>query len=547
LREVTAETEAELTRRWKNAEKEASLLPEAQAQCHRLKESLYIAEAQVEELKQPLKELNDELEENHGETEKQLQSEITLKDNQIRDLVKKTEGLEEHVGDYGNTILQFRELVAHLQGDLDHLRQKEETMNGGLGSQSQAMLSLNLQLQSTAMKAQAKAIDLELRKLDALQANDNLILVQPYLPDGFFKTENDSIQCMLMFKRLAFKADLMNKHLEQQYSITEKIAQNNIPPELVSVCEMRQKLTWFGDMAKRFISFIASCSEEVFGKMGQVYHDLISTERRLNNWVELLRKEELKESDCIVDLQRAIAQMDHLTETYLTGSNLDIVERYYASTRALDLNSDRMVVNLSWVASLFAVNEDGVRLVDTDDIQYQIVQTVSNLSVQAKTCKNTTRKILRKLDEVSSQGSIVKQERYAQYSKVCDASKKLGDFSYEIVQRIKQYAKDRREGVKTESIHQTIHNVTDLTLGISETAMWDGCRKLLAGLLQDVSTLTENIMDPDILVKVANPEKVWVKRANSMKAEVVVNTDAEQKAQSLSDQVLNLIKDAKQK
>jgi hypothetical protein len=40
------------------------------------------------------------------------------------------------------------------------------------------MLNLNFQLQSTVMKAQAKQIDLELRKLDANQASDNLAFVQ---------------------------------------------------------------------------------------------------------------------------------------------------------------------------------------------------------------------------------------------------------------------------------------------------------------------------------------------------------------------------------
>src|SRR5690606_33155859 len=104
----------------------------------------------------------------------------------------------------------------------------------------------------------------ELRKLDALQANDNLQLVQPYLPDSFFRTENDSIQCLLMFKRLAFKSDLMAKHLEQQYSISEKIIQNSIPTELGPVCEVRQKLAWFGDLAKRFISYIEGCPVDVF-------------------------------------------------------------------------------------------------------------------------------------------------------------------------------------------------------------------------------------------------------------------------------------------
>ena len=406
-------------------------MQEVQAQNDRLKECLDLAEGQIEDLKQrlddaidaedtieqlseknitlgekieemqsaiddleALKELNDELEENHSETEKQLQAEITIKDSQLRDQLRKIETLEENIGDYENTILKFRELVAHLQGELEQLRQREESKaTGGSGVQSQAMLSLIMQLETTAMKAQAKAIDLELRKLDATQATDNLMLVQPFLPDGFFRTENDSIQCLLLFKRLSFKAELMNKHLEQQYSITEKISQNAVPTELVQVCEVRQKLTWFGDLAKRFVSYIEGCPVDVFAKMGQVYHDLLGTERRLNTWVELLRKEELKELDCIVDLQRAIAQMDHLTETYLINTKLDLVDRYQGAAHALELNYDRVFVNLSSIAALFKSSEDGVRLTDTDEIQYQLIHTITSLGSQAKTGKSTTRQV----------------------------------------------------------------------------------------------------------------------------------------------------------
>ncbi|KAF9135819.1 hypothetical protein BGW39_011408 [Mortierella sp. 14UC] len=585
LRDMTSEQEAEMTRKLKNLEKEASMVQEVQLHNEKLRESLELAENQIEDLKQrldeslgaedmieqltdknmslgekieemqsaiddleALKELNDELEENHSETEKQLQAEINMKDGQLRDQFKRIETLEENIGDYENTILQFRELVAHLQSDLESLRQKQESANGGgLGSQSQAMLSLNLQLQSTAMKAQAKAIDLELRKLDALQANDNLMLVQPYLPDGFFRTENDSIQCLLLFKRLAYKAELMNKHLEQQYSISDKIAQNHIPSDLAPICEVRQKLAWFGDLAKRFVSYIEGCPVEVFVKMGQVYHDLVGTERRLNAWVELLRKEELKESDCVVDLHRAIAQLDHLADTFLTGTKLDLVDRYQGATRALDLNFDRVFVNLSAVGTLFKTNEDGVRLVDTDDIQYQIVQSVANMCLQAKSGKATTRKILRKMDELTSQASVIKPECFAQYNNACTASTKLGEFTHEARKRILEYARARREGVKTESIHQTIFSVTDSHLGINETGMWDGCRKMLTGLLQDISALAEGIMDSDIAIKVAKPDRVWIKRAKDLKAEVVVNVDAEQKAQSLQDQVLKLVKEAKLK
>ncbi|KAF9123178.1 hypothetical protein BG015_005368, partial [Linnemannia schmuckeri] len=454
-----------------------------------------------------LKELNDELEENHSETEKQLQAEINMKDGQLRDQFKKIETLEENIGDYENTILQFRELVAHLQNDLESLRQKQESANGGVSGHVEPQPPVTVDRDEGSGEGYRSR---------APQANDNLMLVQPYLPDGFFRTENDSIQSLLLFKRLAFKAELMNKHLEQQYSISDKIAQNHIPSDLVPICEIRQKLAWFGDLAKRFVSYIEGCPVEVFVKMGQVYHDLVGTERRLNAWVELLRKEELKESDCVVDLHRAIAQLDHLADTFLTNTKLDLVDRYQGATRALDLNFDRIFVNLSAIGSLFKTNEDGVRLVDTDDIQYQIVQSVANMCLQAKSGKTITRT-------------------------------KLGEFTHEVRKHILEYARGRREGVKTESIHQTIFSVTDSHLGINETGMWDGCRKMLTGLLQDITALAEGILDPEISIKVAKPDKVWIKRAKDLKAEVTVNVDAEQKAQSLQDQVLKLVKEAKLK
>ncbi len=48
------------------------------------------------------------------------------------------------------------------------------------------MLDLNYKLQSTVLKAQAKQIDLELRKLDAAQASENLAFVQVYINKNDF-------------------------------------------------------------------------------------------------------------------------------------------------------------------------------------------------------------------------------------------------------------------------------------------------------------------------------------------------------------------------
>lgn len=50
-----------------------------------------------------------------------------------------------------------------------HVTHLSETHN--LSNQSQAVMNLNLKLQSSATKAQAKTIDLELKKLEAQQAS----------------------------------------------------------------------------------------------------------------------------------------------------------------------------------------------------------------------------------------------------------------------------------------------------------------------------------------------------------------------------------------
>ena len=87
----------------------------------------------IEDL-EALKELNDELEENHMETEKQLHEDLGVlwrcrsshipltvhlcidrRDLQIREHVHKIEALEETCLDLENTINQFRELVMQLQ------------------------------------------------------------------------------------------------------------------------------------------------------------------------------------------------------------------------------------------------------------------------------------------------------------------------------------------------------------------------------------------------------------------------------------------------
>ncbi|KAG8723976.1 hypothetical protein FRC12_024386, partial [Ceratobasidium sp. 428] len=152
LRDLSHETDVEQKRKIAELERELSGVDELQTSFDETLTKLTNADAQIEDLKmqlddalgaeemlvqltdrnlmlsekieemrvtiedlEALKELNDEIEENHVEAERAMQEEIDAKDSAARDLNRKIEGLEETIADYEGTITQFRELVVHLQ------------------------------------------------------------------------------------------------------------------------------------------------------------------------------------------------------------------------------------------------------------------------------------------------------------------------------------------------------------------------------------------------------------------------------------------------
>ncbi|KAI8329056.1 dynein associated protein-domain-containing protein [Chlamydoabsidia padenii] len=520
-----------------------------------LTEKLEELHSAVDDL-EALKELADELEENHLETEKQLQAEIDHRDMLLREQLERIRSMEETSADYESTIQQFRELVVHLQSDLERLRHKEESQQSerqDLSSQSQAMMSLNMQLQSTVMKAQAKAIDLELRKLDAMQATDRLAYIQPYLPDAFFKTENDAISCFLLFKRLVFKSELIIKHLDQNHPISEKIM-DTVTEGLVSVCELRQRAGWLGDVAKRFVTFIKHCKPETFTKMGQVYHDLMGTERRLNGIVELLRTDELNETECIVELQRMIAQLEHLTEVYLVpNESSNHVDQFFGLTRALDFNADRMTVEFTFVRQAVenAAKNDGIKIAEgIERLEYDYLEPLSRLIVQSKNSKIMARKLLRQLEDLTEQALAPKVEHLHRFKTLYAISSKISRFCFETYKQIAAYVDTKRgskEEISLKIIQQIVYNKADEILEIAESTMWEGSLNTLKSLTNELSNTFSRVDNDNKMDKIVTGTAPWTQRASDMKAEVVVDHDKDRKLQQHADEILKLIKDIKMK
>lgn len=178
----------------------------------------------IEDL-EALKELNDELEETHVETEKQLLEEIgdsicrhCLLSNGRLKLSPQMQRIYKHLtsnvkltclkkaciitkrrsANFGiwSPLYKGRSkrscllslplsrvilLLNTFCSDIDHLREQQTVAEfdaKNLNSQTQGMLDLNLKLQSTVAKAQIKSLDLELRKMEKRHAVEQLSVVK---------------------------------------------------------------------------------------------------------------------------------------------------------------------------------------------------------------------------------------------------------------------------------------------------------------------------------------------------------------------------------
>lgn len=266
-----------------------------------LNEQLAGLRAAVEDL-ESLKELNDELDVNHTETEKQLQDEIDYTETVLAENARKSALKDEHIVDLEYTVARFRGLVTNMQSDLEDMRASQqitESEANDMTSRSRAMMDLNMRLQVSASKMQVKAIDLDLRRLEAQEAAEHLKIIQLFLPETF-NTERNSVLSLFSFKRIGFKASMMHSFVKER--VNGHVAGHE--DEILICCDILDKLTWISNTCDRFDKSIRTSSLDAFGRLEGAFHELEPVERAFNGWIDGLRRDELKEEQCATELQR---------------------------------------------------------------------------------------------------------------------------------------------------------------------------------------------------------------------------------------------------
>ncbi|KAF9055788.1 dynein associated protein-domain-containing protein [Panaeolus papilionaceus] len=587
LRDMTQETDQEQRRRIAELEKDLGATEDLQRMYEEVAFKLTNAEQEIEDLKmqvddaltaedmlvqlternlelgekieemritiedlEALKELSDELEENHMETEKQLHEDIEARDTQIRERDRKIGSLEETCQDYEGTIAQFRELVLNLQTELDNLRTQTQTaqnQSATAASQAASVMSLNLKLQSSAQKNLARTIDLEVRSLEAKEAKELLAIIQPYLPQLYVETDSDATSCYLFFRRMAYKADLINSVVAQIHNLPDAL-NGGVSETLVGVCEMRSRISGLSTLCKRFAAVLRRCDVETFLNIGRLFPEIAPLEKRIDMHIDLLRRDEFRDMECVSDIVKIQAQFDHLAETYFDDFETDLAERELGYVSMFDHDLDMLAASLGLTrTSVGAIVKDEDIVVDMGgyDIAAELFEPLAALLNRCKAAKTHSKKMIKRLEDVAQDSAAVKPHLINQMKALSNYVAELVNFGISLAQQVMPHLSDVRTakssfqlttilGVLKNSATSTI--AKDLKPGAS---VWEAVNVAMTQVIDEAGKLVQPILGPENVMKITGTAP-WVTRVAEVKAALAVNVEAERKVASLNEEIQGL-------
>ena len=500
-------------------------------------------------------EINNELEEQHTINEKELREEVDLCESHIRDLQARNEGLENNAIDYQNTFAQFRELVSNLQSELEAAKaeQAEYGGDGGAGRKDladQAMLNLNLKLQSSALKSQAKTIDLELGRLQASQATSHLEMVRSYLPSAYFEADADAVNCLLFFRRMAVKSDLIKSIVETNHDIQESLS-GVVPENMVGICQMRHSIAHFSALSRQIAAVLRLAPTEVFLRGGRMYRENMAIERKVDSFIAALRREELKEAECGLEFGRFVKQFEDFSMALGGEENdSDLAAKEVGSANLIDHDLDTLIAALGYakqqLAQLYA-DDDVEWELGGKDMEVDLFDPLQELINRIRSTKVLTRKVLRRLLSLAENDEAVRMEAIMHLPPLGRLTSQLVTFATQVSKSISTYVAE----VRTSKVEFDISKVTDMVaeateegLGKADVKLWTGPLSSTSHLSTTIQTVLTAIVEQENVIRIDGPGP-WLARAEDIKAQAAQNPELERQVAKLSEDARDLLRQVK--
>ncbi|XP_078668137.1 dynactin subunit 1-like isoform X10 [Branchiostoma floridae x Branchiostoma belcheri] len=476
-------------------------------------------EEQVGDL-EAMHEMDEEMQESARDNEIEMREEIDMANSKVREFQRKLEASQEMIADLQQTINKYRDLTTQLREKNEDLA--EQTAEMGKQEPTTPVETFDFKTKFAEVKAHAKQIDMELRKLEVQQANQHVNLLCAFMPDNFHRRggDHDCIQVLLLIPRMVCKAQLLadqvrDKHIDsieeqlygpeggdddddegdsQQFEIPQggldraQVVRSHVGEQLGFANHLIYSLAIFQSILHKYDKALNSCSVELYMKVGTLYPEMALHERALDHLIDLLKKDQLDETVSMEALNKAIAFYQHLYSVHLMNEVVDCTTLLGDHLRITSAAQDSVQTDLNRLKVLLHPGQE------TSDFAILL----KDLETSNGDCRQFAKKIKRHMPgEESSRTLSFGQEVQ---DSLADCAKHL-DRLVRCLQDITAGAMSQaallgdNEGIQAKKLEELAFKVSDQVYGKDDTGPFEAMRMSFSLLIIAMNKLSTAMME----------------------------------------------------
>ncbi|XP_078588245.1 dynactin subunit 1-like isoform X46 [Branchiostoma floridae x Branchiostoma japonicum] len=452
-------------------------------------------EEQVGDL-EAMHEMDEEMQESARDNEIEMREEIDMANSKVREFQRKLEASQEMIADLQQTITKYRDLTTQLREKNEDLA--EQTAELGKQEPTTPVETFDFKTKFAEVKAHAKQIDMELRKLEVQQANQHVNLLCAFMPDNFHRRggDHDCIQVLLLIPRMVCKAQLLADQVRDKFEIPQggldraQVVRSHVGEQLGFANHLIYSLAIFQSILHKYDKALNSCSVELYMKVGTLYPEMAMHERALDHLIDLLKKDQLDETVSMESLNKAIAFYQHLYSVHLMNEVVDCTTLLGDHLRITSAAQDSVQTDLNRLKVLLHPGQE------TSDFAILL----KDLETSNGDCRQFAKKIKRHMPgEESSRTLSFGQEVHVQDS-LADCAKHL-DRLVRCLQDITAGAMSQaallgdNEGIQAKKLEELAFKVSDQVYGKDDTGPFEAMRMSFSLLIIAMNKLSTAMME----------------------------------------------------
>ncbi|XP_050506481.1 dynactin subunit 1 isoform X1 [Diabrotica virgifera virgifera] len=498
-----------------------------------------------------LQDMNDQLVDSNAELEADLREELDMAQAATREALRDRDAALETIADREQTISKFRQLVHQLQEqslDLQH-RLENETSK----PVSALPEIIDFKKMFTETKAHIKAIDLELRRIDVTQLQQHIKFLSSYMPDSFMTRggDHDAVLVILLIPRMIQKLEIVLGQVKDKFGAIEKKVDMNAVMKGHSInqytfkCRISFYVYAIQIILHQYYYVLNTCKPEILLKVGATYPEMASQEKIIDDFIELLKRDQLDENISMETLEKCVNYFNTLFPVLFgPDAKLNHMQLLTDNAKCLTTITDSFVVDSAVIKCLMESSKGDMEL-----LCQHVVTSSETLLQQLKLIKRR----LPMDTNISNLGlnKEVHENLFQCYQHALKISKTLNDVVRTTIQTIVASG-ETEQGVTPDKVKDIAINASEKFYEQDDLGPVQSIKNSLNFIMTQITQLAQYLQDNEYEITTAskNEEKsvppIRV-RADSVKKELEQTKTLTSKLENKESDIKELKKLVKEK